>query len=212
MTFGEYLKKLREERSISQRALAEKSGISNAEISRIETGNRQNPSPDVLRQLAPVLEVPYEVLMEKAGYISEHAIARAENREAEERFISIIVPKLVLKGWGVEHNRRTGIGDIIAKRGNEEWHIDFRYFRSRADDDKHFRADMQVRRTLQFTYGRLAMYDRSPITEFTIAVNDLKAYEAILKNPPLHLNLKVSAMHVDLEQGEITTDFPFYED
>ncbi|MFK4998677.1 helix-turn-helix domain-containing protein [Bacillus sp. N9] len=41
MSFGEYLKQLRKDKSISQRELAEKSGVSNAEISRIETGGRQ---------------------------------------------------------------------------------------------------------------------------------------------------------------------------
>lgn len=38
MTLGEYIKNLRKEKELSQWDLAEKSGVSNAEISRLETG------------------------------------------------------------------------------------------------------------------------------------------------------------------------------
>jgi transcriptional regulator with XRE-family HTH domain len=71
MTFGEYIKNLRNENKLSQRDLAEKSGISNAEISRMETGERKKPSPISLKAIAPFLGVSYEDLMQKAGYIEE---------------------------------------------------------------------------------------------------------------------------------------------
>lgn len=212
MNFGEFLKKVREDKSISQRLLAEKSGISNAEISRIETGNRQNPSPDVLRQLAPVLEVPYEVLMEKAGYINDRSMAMAENREAEEKFISIVIPKLVLEGWGVEPLKRPAMGDVIAKKGKEEWHIDFKYFRQRADEDKHFRIDMRIRDILWRTYGRLAIYDKSPITKYSLAVSNEKIFESIIKYPPINLNINISIILISLEEGRIIWEHEFNRD
>lgn len=71
MTFGEYIRNLRNEADLSQRDLSQKSGVSNAEISRIETGERKNPSPIVLKAFAPFLGVSYEELMQKAGYIEE---------------------------------------------------------------------------------------------------------------------------------------------
>lgn len=71
MTFGEYIKNLRNEIGLSQRDLAAKSNVSNAEISRIETGERKNPSPIVLKAIAPFLGVAYEELLKKAGYIEE---------------------------------------------------------------------------------------------------------------------------------------------
>jgi len=71
MSFGSYLKNLREKNGLSQRDLAEKSGVSNAEISRIETGGRKKPSPLVLKAIAPCLGVSYEELMHQAGYIGE---------------------------------------------------------------------------------------------------------------------------------------------
>lgn len=207
MSFGEYLKQLRKDKSISQRALAEKSGVSNAEISRIETGGRQKISPDVLRAIAPILEVPYEELMDKAGYISKNTSFIVEHREAEERFIEIVTPKLIMDGWGVEYTRRgPTIGDIVAKKGKDEWHIDYRFFRTREDNDKHFRDDMRARDILWRTYGRLAVYDKDDITKYTIAVSNDKIYEIVLKYPPRLLRLKVTAMFIDLEEGKIVDE------
>jgi transcriptional regulator with XRE-family HTH domain len=71
MTFGEYIKKLRKDCKLSQRDLAEKSGISNAEISRIESGERKNPAPAILKAIAPHIGVTYEELLQMAGYIEE---------------------------------------------------------------------------------------------------------------------------------------------
>lgn len=204
MSFGEYLKQLRKDKSISQRELAEKSGVSNAEISRIETGGRQKISPDVLRAIAPILEIPYEELMDKAGYINSKSSFMTEHREAEERFIELVTPKLIMDGWGVEYTKRgPSIGDIVAKKGKDEWHIDYRYFRIREDNDRHFRYDMRVRETIWRTYGRLAVYDKDDITKYTIVVSDEKIYEIVLKYPPRLLRLKVTAMFVDLEMGKI---------
>ena len=44
--------------------------MSNAYLSQLETGKISRPSPNVLHALAKVYGVPYETLMEKAGYIS----------------------------------------------------------------------------------------------------------------------------------------------
>ncbi|ENK1243849.1 helix-turn-helix domain-containing protein [Clostridium sporogenes] len=71
MQFGEFLKNIRKEKGLSQRQLAELSRISNTEISRIESGKRQNPSPNILKSIAPHLGLSYGELMIKAGYIDE---------------------------------------------------------------------------------------------------------------------------------------------
>jgi transcriptional regulator with XRE-family HTH domain len=68
---GKYIESIRTLRELSQRQLAERAGISNTEVWRIETGQRKNPTPAVLKALAPHLEVPYEELLIKAGYIEE---------------------------------------------------------------------------------------------------------------------------------------------
>jgi transcriptional regulator with XRE-family HTH domain len=69
MNFGQYIKKLRSDIGLSQRDLSAASGISNAEISRIETSERKNPSYLVLKAISPHLKVSYEELLQKAGYI-----------------------------------------------------------------------------------------------------------------------------------------------
>jgi len=71
MSFGHYLKRLRQSKGLTQKELAELSGFSNAEISKIESGERKKPSPDLLKAVAPYLDVPYEVLMTKAGYLEK---------------------------------------------------------------------------------------------------------------------------------------------
>lgn len=210
MTVGEYIKELRKENSISQRELADKSGISNAEISRIETGERQKPSPDILRKLAPHLGVSHEDLMNKAGYINERSAFMAENREAENKFISIFTPKLIMDGWGISPmQNRAYISDLIATKKEENWHIDFKYFKTRDDDDKNFRDEMRARDVLRRTYGSLAIYDKDPITKFTIAVNDNKIFDIMIKFPPKYLNINVSIMLVDLDEGQIVIEHEF---
>lgn len=68
---GEYIKKLRKEKELSQRDLSALSGVSYPEISRLETGLRKKASPVILKALHPHLGVPYEDLLQKAGYIEE---------------------------------------------------------------------------------------------------------------------------------------------
>ena len=71
MTLGTYLIQLRNEKGYSQRDLAEKCGVSGAEISRIESGKRQKPSPTMLKAMAQALGVEYSDLMKLAGYVEE---------------------------------------------------------------------------------------------------------------------------------------------
>lgn len=70
--FGTYLKTKREIRGFSVNQLALKSGVSAAQISRIENGVRGNPKPDTIQKLATALKVDYQEMMEKAGYLIEN--------------------------------------------------------------------------------------------------------------------------------------------
>lgn len=69
ITIGEFIKARRKELRYSQRELAAKVSISDAEICRIEKGQRKQPSPDTLRELAMALNVPVSQMYEIAGYI-----------------------------------------------------------------------------------------------------------------------------------------------
>jgi transcriptional regulator with XRE-family HTH domain len=68
---GTVLADLRTAKGFSLREVEEATGkaVSNAYLSQLENGKIQKPSPNVLHSLAEVYVVPYEALMEKAGYL-----------------------------------------------------------------------------------------------------------------------------------------------
>lgn len=70
MALADYIKKTRLENNISQRELAKISGVSNSEISKIESGQRQMPKPDILKKIAESLNIEYSILAQKCGYIN----------------------------------------------------------------------------------------------------------------------------------------------
>lgn len=76
--FGEYIKKLRNEKKISMRKLAIISGVSNAHLSHLENGTRKMPKPDTILKLATALNVPYETLMLAAGHSRDEDTALVE--------------------------------------------------------------------------------------------------------------------------------------
>ena len=68
---GGVLADLRVAKGLSLRQVddATDNAVSNAYLSQLEKGKVQQPSPNVLHSLAAVYAVPYESLMEKAGYL-----------------------------------------------------------------------------------------------------------------------------------------------
>ena len=68
---GAVLADLRTAKGLSLREVEEATGkaVSNAYLSQLENGKIRKPSPNVLHSLAGVYAVPYEALMEKAGYL-----------------------------------------------------------------------------------------------------------------------------------------------
>lgn len=73
MSLGEYLAEVRRIKKLSLREVEEatKQEVSNAYLSQLENGHIKKPSPNVLFSLSSVYAVPYELLMEKAGYIAQ---------------------------------------------------------------------------------------------------------------------------------------------
>jgi len=66
---GEELRKIRHIRGVSLRKVEEETKISNAYLSQLENGIAENPSPHILHKLADYYGVPYESLMDTAGYL-----------------------------------------------------------------------------------------------------------------------------------------------
>jgi transcriptional regulator with XRE-family HTH domain len=83
---GALLADLRTAKGLSLREVEEATGkgVSNAYLSQLENGKIKKPSPNVLYSLAEVYAVPYEALMEKAGYLlpSEHRGTRRKRLAA----------------------------------------------------------------------------------------------------------------------------------
>ena len=68
---GRLLADLRVAKGLSLRQVEEATdhAVSNAYLSQLERGKIRKPSPNLLHSLAAVYAVPYEALMEKAGYL-----------------------------------------------------------------------------------------------------------------------------------------------
>ncbi len=60
---GTVIKKLREEKGLSQQALAKKAKVTRPYVSMLETGAKKNPSLATLGRVAKALSVPVEQLL-----------------------------------------------------------------------------------------------------------------------------------------------------
>lgn len=69
-SLGSELRRIRRSRGFTLRKVEEETGISNAYLSQLETGKIAKPSPNYLYKLAEFYDVPYELLLEQAGYVS----------------------------------------------------------------------------------------------------------------------------------------------
>jgi len=86
----------RNERGLSQRALAVKSKINNATISRIEKGEG-DPNPDTLRKLAVALGISVDTLFEACGYAEKRTLGEGlEYMFPEQSLIEKIISTLPL--------------------------------------------------------------------------------------------------------------------
>lgn len=64
---GELIAEAREKKGLSQRQLARIAKISNAELSKIESGEREIPNPKTLRKISNIIDVNYNDMMYMIG-------------------------------------------------------------------------------------------------------------------------------------------------
>ena len=64
---GELIAENREKKGLSQRQLAKIAKISNAELSKIEAGEREIPNPKTLRKISNIIDVNYNDMMYMIG-------------------------------------------------------------------------------------------------------------------------------------------------
>lgn len=65
---GIFLASARNKVGLTLRAVEDETGVSNAYLSQLEHGKIRTPAPQNLYKLSQVYRVPYELLMELAGY------------------------------------------------------------------------------------------------------------------------------------------------
>ncbi|EON73952.1 helix-turn-helix domain-containing protein [Lysinibacillus sphaericus] len=80
MNIGEFIRKKRKEKKLTLKQLADEIGLSQTYLSQIELGDRK-ASPEIIKKLAKVFNLPHLYLMEKAGYTGK--TDRMENLRAQ---------------------------------------------------------------------------------------------------------------------------------
>lgn len=129
MTLGEFLMQARNERGYSLRALSDKCSVSAAEISRIESGVRKQPSPAVLRAVAEALVISYPYLLQLAGYM-------ADEEEPKEK-----IGQVFTDGNGNIIDVATGASDMYAT--DRRWaNVAYRVTRELSDSDREMLTDL----------------------------------------------------------------------
>src|SRR3954464_11481421 len=90
-SLGLYLKSLRESKGLSLREVEEatEKEVSNGYLSQLENDKISRPSPHVLHSLSAVYAVPYEKLMERAGYLAPSVTRRAGEKHGRAATFSI---------------------------------------------------------------------------------------------------------------------------
>lgn len=119
-SLGRYLKSARLGSNMTLREVEEATGkeVSNAYLSQLESGKIMKPSVHVLYALSTSLGVPYETLMERAGYIVPSG-QRAEGRSMErQRLIrSTIFPSTKKRNCWTTSTSSVRSGNNDAKAG-----------------------------------------------------------------------------------------------
>lgn len=182
--------------------LADKTGMSKSTLQRYETGGIQNLPYDKIFILSEALEVKPEYFTDLSlDYTAEplvkNTLAIQSNRidyldhinKFEQKAMELITPSLVSNGYRVEQKDRGSLGDLVAIKGNEIWHLDFLYIR---DVHSYPTGTGMQSKQLFLRLGRLAVYDK-PITKYSIVLDQrMIAEQLIQRYRPMHLDIQIS--------------------
>ena len=181
--------------------LADKTGINKSTLQRYETGGIQNLPYDRIFTLSEALEVRPEYFTDlnqdyTAQPVSQDSLFPQSNRteylkhleDFERKALEKITPSLISKGYKVEQKDRGSIGDIVAIKGSEIWHLDFLFIK----DVNNYPTGMGMQRQqLLMRFGRLAIYDK-PITKYSIVIDrSVLAEQVIERFKPVHLDIEI---------------------
>jgi transcriptional regulator with XRE-family HTH domain len=91
VTLGKYLAEARVKAGMSLREVEASTGkeVSNAYLSQLEKDKIAKPSPNMLHALASVYGMPYETLMQHAGYIAPDSEVQYQTRKRPANVFTI---------------------------------------------------------------------------------------------------------------------------
>ena len=189
---------------LTYQQLADKTGMSKSTLQRYETGGIKNLPYDKILVLSDALEVPTSYFTDlEQDYTTtnetydrnspeaRHDMMR-QGREFEKLTIEHISPVLLQQGYKVELEPRGSLGDIVATKSKETWHIDVMYIRDSVDP-KYYSSSFH---NFYMRMGRLVT-SNGPVTKYSVLINlESAATELIEKFSLKHLNLDVSVLYL----------------
>jgi len=114
--FGQYLRRLRNDQRLSLRELEAKSGVSCSYLVQIEQGRRRPPQADILKKLAPVLNVPVKDLLKAAGFLDETLpTGLSEAQEVDMAFKYVMADPRYHSGTRLEGEITTDVKRFIVE-------------------------------------------------------------------------------------------------
>lgn len=187
--------------NMTYQELADKTGISKSSLQRYENGGIKRLPYDKIFKLSESLEVTpsyfTDLSKDFTGEIDNSSlINKLEDRTAylnmietfEQKALQQIAPNLISNGYSVEQRSHGTIGDLVAIKGNETWHLDFLYTR----DVSNFPTGIGMgKQQLILRFGRLSVYDK-PITKYSIVMKHSVVAQQFLRFKPIHLDVEIS--------------------
>lgn len=192
MSFDIYLKQIRKNRKLSQRALADMIGVSNTEISRLESGERQKPSPLIIKKISEALQIPLENMMSEAGYMNTSE--NLSGLEFENIFKEIMKNYLLKNGWSISEAEQDF--DLIASRDDIRWVIEYKYFKEDMPNNKFYTS--LVFQSLYSFLGKVCL--DTNLSKCSIVVNSQTAFDIISNCTPQLLKIDVSLILLDFDK------------
>lgn len=113
--FGEYLKGLRQEQKLSLRDVAAKTGVSISYLAQIEHGRKKSPSPEILKRLAPIYNVPVRDLLKAAGYLEEVQPVLTDEEEIDMSFRYVLNDPRYRSGTRIKGELTTEVKRFIVE-------------------------------------------------------------------------------------------------
>lgn len=118
---GEYLKRARFNKNISQRELAKLVDKSNAYISKIEKGIIVSPNPLVLQKIIECLDLDYYHVMKLAGYIADAELISVKHAFRNEQIKNWLTSKKNITDMKLDYKLFTSQFDVYLISNEEEF-------------------------------------------------------------------------------------------